>query len=149
MFLFNTGDCLIEVTAWAGLTVHCSHLWHIFPNGYLSYYGKRVFRLEQQYLLYSAKTYNIRFFPLVSEIQCLLVLSDVSNRERAKMSTPSIILMFSWLSWSHHFKSFTASTMTWLTSMDYFCYKGPRICSTCRKHLPVLSSFMTNHRICN
>ena len=95
MFLFNTGDCLIEVTAWAGLTVHCSHLRHIFPNGYLSYYGKRVFRLEQQYLLYSAKTYNIRFFPLVSEIQCLLVLSDVSNRERAKMSTPSIILMFS------------------------------------------------------
>ena len=25
----------------------------------------------------------------------------------------------------------------------------PTICSTCSKHLPVLSSFMTYHRICN
>ena len=25
----------------------------------------------------------------------------------------------------------------------------PRICSTCRKHFPVLSSFMTYHRVCN
>ena len=38
--------------------------------------------------------------------------------------------------------------MTWLTVMEYLCYKWPRICSTCRKHFPVLSSFMTHHRIC-
>jgi hypothetical protein len=25
----------------------------------------------------------------------------------------------------------------------------PRICSTCRKHFPVFSSFMTYHRVCN
>jgi hypothetical protein len=24
-----------------------------------------------------------------------------------------------------------------------------RICSTCRKHFPILSSFMTHHRVCN
>ena len=39
--------------------------------------------------------------------------------------------------------------MTWLTVMEYLCQKLPRICSTCRKHFPVLSSFMTYHRVCN
>jgi hypothetical protein len=33
--------------------------------------------------------------------------------------------------------------MNWLTVMEYLCHKWPRICSTCRKHSPVLSSFMT------
>jgi hypothetical protein len=43
----------------------------------------------------------------------------------------------SWLSWRHHFESFTVTTMTWLTAMEYRCHKWPRICSTCRKHFPV------------
>ena len=38
---------------------------------------------------------------------------------------------------------FTVDTMTWLTVMEYLCHKWSRICSTCRKHFPVLSSFMT------
>ena len=33
--------------------------------------------------------------------------------------------------------------------MEYLCHKWARICSTCRKHFPVLSSFMTYHRVCN
>ena len=56
---------------------------------------------------------------------------------------------FYWLSWSHHFESFTVVTMTWLTVAEYMCHKRPRICSTCRKHFPVLSSLMTYRRICN
>jgi hypothetical protein len=36
-----------------------------------------------------------------------------------------------------------------LTVMEYLCHKWPRICSTCRNHFPVLSSFMTYHRLCN
>jgi hypothetical protein len=32
--------------------------------------------------------------------------------------------------------------------MEYLCHKWPRICSTCRKHFPILSSFMTYHS-CN
>jgi hypothetical protein len=36
---------------------------------------------------------------------------------------------------SHHFESFTVSTMTWLTIMKYLCHKWPRICSTC-EHIP-------------
>jgi hypothetical protein len=44
------------------------------------------------------------------------------------------------------FESFTVATMTWLTDMGYLCHKWPRICSTCREHFPVLSSFMTYHR---
>ena len=41
------------------------------------------------------------------------------------------------------------NTVAWLTVMKYLCHKWPRICSTCRKHFPVLSSFMTYHRFCN
>ena len=37
--------------------------------------------------------------------------------------------------------------MTWLTAMEYLCHKRPRICSTCGKHFPILSSFMTYHRV--
>jgi hypothetical protein len=47
------------------------------------------------------------------------------------------------------FDSFTVVTMVWFTDMEYMCRKWPRICSTCRKHFPVLSSFMIYHRICN
>ena len=53
----------------------------------------------------------------------------------------------SWLSWSHHFESFTVATKAWLTVLEYLCHT--RICSACRKHFPVLSSFMTYHQICN
>jgi hypothetical protein len=41
----------------------------------------------------------------------------------------------------HHFESFTVATTTWLTVMEYLCHKWPRICSTCREHFPVLSSY--------
>jgi len=33
--------------------------------------------------------------------------------------------------------------------MEYRCHKWPRICCTCRKKFPILSSFMTYHRVCN
>ena len=56
---------------------------------------------------------------------------------------------FLWLSWSHHLEYVTVATMTWFTVMEYLCHKWPRICSTCRKHFPVLSSFTTNCRVCN
>ena len=32
---------------------------------------------------------------------------------------------------------------------EYLCHKWPLICFTCHKHFPVLSSFMTSHRVCN
>ena len=37
----------------------------------------------------------------------------------------------------------------WLTIMEYMCHKWPRLCSTCRKHFQVLSSFTTYYRVCN
>ena len=43
----------------------------------------------------------------------------------------------------------TVATMTWLSATEYICQKWPRICSTCRKHFPVPSSFMTYHRVCS
>jgi hypothetical protein len=51
--------------------------------------------------------------------------------------------------YGRHHESFTVATMTWLTIMENPCHKIPRKCSTCRKHFPVLSSFMTYIRICN
>ena len=50
------------------------------------------------------------------------------------------------LLWSHHFERFTVATITWLNAMKYMCHKWLRIYSTCPKHFPVLSSFMTYHR---
>ena len=40
-------------------------------------------------------------------------------------------------------------TMTWITVAEYLCHKLPRIYPTCRKHFPVLSSYMTYHQVCN
>ena len=47
------------------------------------------------------------------------------------------------------FEILTVATMTCLTAMTYLCHNGRRICSTCGKHFPFLSSFMTDHRVCN
>ena len=35
----------------------------------------------------------------------------------------------------------------WLTAMEYLYHKWPRVCSTCRKHFLVFSSFTTYHRV--
>ena len=35
-------------------------------------------------------------------------------------------------------RKFTVATMTWLIAMEYMCHKWPLICSTCRKHFPIL-----------
>jgi hypothetical protein len=40
-------------------------------------------------------------------------------------------------------------TMTWLTFKEYLCNKWTRICSTCRKHFPGLSSFMCDWKLKN
>ena len=34
-----------------------------------------------------------------------------------------------------------------LIVMEYLCHKSTRVCSTCRKHFPVICSFMTCHCI--
>ena len=47
------------------------------------------------------------------------------------------------------FEILTVATMTSLTAMEYLCHNRGRICSTCGKHFPFLSSFMTDHRVCN
>jgi hypothetical protein len=51
--------------------------------------------------------------------------------------------------WSHHIESFTVAIMTWVTVTEYLCHKWPRVCSVCRNHKSVLSSFMTYHCGCN
>ena len=38
--------------------------------------------------------------------------------------------------------------MTLLTVTEYLFHKWPRICSVCRNHNPVLSSFMTYQQVC-
>jgi hypothetical protein len=39
--------------------------------------------------------------------------------------------------------------MTWFTVMEYLCHKLTRICHTCRKHFPVISSCITYHQVCD
>jgi hypothetical protein len=51
--------------------------------------------------------------------------------------------------WSHHVESFTVAIMTWLTVTEYLCHKWHRVCSVCRNHKSVLSTFMTYHWGCN
>ena len=45
--------------------------------------------------------------------------------------------------------TFKFATMTCLTVTEHLCHKLPRISSVCRYHNPVLSSFMTYHRLCS
>jgi hypothetical protein len=55
----------------------------------------------------------------------------------------------SWLSWSHHFESFTVATMTWLAVTEYLCHQWPRICflvvsnSRSFPHLWLITVFVT------
>jgi hypothetical protein len=73
---------------------------------------------------------------------CLFgLISQVSSKYK------SLIKGFSWLSWSHLLEIFTVATMTWLTVMEYLCHKGQRIYFTCRKHFPILSSFMIYQQV--
>ena len=39
--------------------------------------------------------------------------------------------------------------IAWLTTTEYLCHKWPLICSVCRYHNLVLSSFVTYHWVCN
>lgn len=39
--------------------------------------------------------------------------------------------------------------MTWSSATEYLCHIWQRICSVCRNHNLVLSSFMTYHQICD
>ena len=49
---------------------------------------------------------------------------------------------YPWLNWSHYDENFTVATMPWLTVTESLCHKLPRICSICRNHNLVLSSFI-------
>ena len=49
----------------------------------------------------------------------------------------------------HHFYSLTVFSNTLLTVTEYLCLIWPLICSLCRNHNPMFSSFLTYHWICN
>jgi len=80
--------------------------------------------------------------------QSAMDLIVLANSSKFYLFGVCTILGSYWLSWTHHLKGFTVA-MTWLTVTEYLCHKWPRICSICRIHFPVLSSFMIYHRVCN
>jgi hypothetical protein len=92
---------------------------------------------------------NFRIWILINTnrpIRSLRVWCDIENARKAltlKSFTDGSRFHLSW-----HL-SFTVATMTCLTVTEYLCHKWQRICSVCRYHYPVLSSFMTYHRVCN
>ena len=79
-----------------------------------------------------------------SDIPELVVFIRISwkrvaaNRETTKPMVPigQVEVITSKDVWS------TAMTMTWLIVTEYLCHKWPLISFTCRKHSPVLSSFI-------
>jgi hypothetical protein len=89
------------------------------------------------------------FIYLVLLMYVFLNLIETRLAQRVPLVELELLIIKDKLSWSHHFDSFTVATIIWLTVMEYLCHKRPRICSTCRKHFQVLSSFMTYHRVCN
>ena len=63
------------------------------------------------------------------------------------MTWPCTLLTCEVIWWP--FVTLPRRTMTFRTATKYLCHKLPRICSVCRNYYPVLSSFITYHRICN
>ena len=54
-----------------------------------------------------------------------------------------------WLSWSHHFESFTVATMTWLTIQNISVTNDHGYAPVFCKDFPVISPFMIYHRLFN
>jgi hypothetical protein len=52
-----------------------------------------------------------------------------------------------WLSWSHHFESFTIATMTWSTITAYLCLKWPRICSDTTGKISVILNILHQNNL--
>ena len=65
-----------------------------------------------------------------------------ANKEATAPNVP-----LGWVEIITSIESFTVAVMTWFPGMEYLCHKWPRICSTCRNHFPILSSFITYHRV--
>jgi hypothetical protein len=87
-----------------------------------------------------------------------LLLTQISNNSLCYLpystNVPNITLLNQWQVMLNNSKApfyvqlcFTVDTMTWFSVMEYLCHTWPRLCSTCRKHFPVVSSFLTYHRI--
>ena len=102
-------------------------------------------------------TFNFRTYPwsvkfitkkgfIVKFLYLVVIIPFRNSRCRRKFSYIEVDVI---TCWNHHFESFTVASMIWLPVMEYLCRKWPRICSTCRKHILVPSSFMTYHRVCN
>jgi hypothetical protein len=86
----------------------------------------------------------------MTELFMLFLIFDLFNWNLSSLPFfGGVRVARSWLSWSHQFQCFTVATMTCVTVMEYLCHRWPRICSTCRKHFPVISSFMTYHGLIN
>ena len=78
----------------------------------------------------SIKTANTIVWPTLRKWQWVSVKNESLRQKR-------------WFQFSH-----CELSMTWLTVTGYLCHKWRRICSVCRNHNLVFSSFMTYYFIC-
>jgi len=83
------------------------------------------------------------------DIPELVVSVGISVMEQCCQQESYLIKGSYLLSWSYRFESIMVITLTWSIVTEYMCHKWPGICSKSRKHLLVLSSFMTYHPVCN
>jgi hypothetical protein len=70
-----------------------------------------------------------RFWPQITSLSPLLVI-EVHAKLKSSL------------------RKFTVATMTWLNVTEFLYHNWPLICTTCRKHFLVRSSFMTYHWVC-
>ena len=75
-------------------------------------------------------------------VNCISQLQNCVKLQEVFLRFLSQVLLNIW-----YFESFTIAIMTWLTVTENMCHKWQRICSTWRKYFPVISSFMTYHRV--
>jgi hypothetical protein len=115
----NTGKC-IELSH--QMLVHCT----IVTD---SSFVCKSLKIMSSYYIYNINVHTILFGSIINS---------------------HIILFFHWnLKYRNYTIIKTKWCFSWLTAMEYLCHKWPWICSTCRKHFPVLSSFMIYDRVCN
>jgi hypothetical protein len=104
---------------------------------------------SEKFAQHQMNNYSSYCFKMTEFFILFLILDSINWNLSSPPFFGGVRVARSWLSWSHQFQCFTIATMTWVTVMEYLCHRWPRICSTCRKHFPVFSSFMTYHELIN
>jgi hypothetical protein len=98
----------------------------------------------------SAPAYGVQIFQLIQYSRACRSYQDFIERELLLSKGLAIVNQSSeWLSWGHYFERFPVAIMTWLIVTEYLWHKLPQICTVCRNHNLVFTSFVIYYRVYN